>query len=69
MADNKQTLSLGRPGVDARATKLLLSGWSLLQSTEHRRLDQRAISQYFGLAETTFSNLTAGAIELKSRQT
>ena len=38
--------------------KLLLSGWSLLQSIEHRRLDQKAIAQYFGLTETTFSNWT-----------
>ena len=44
--------------------KLLLSGWSLLQSIEHRRLDQKAIAQYCGLTETTFSNWTAGATEL-----
>jgi DNA-binding transcriptional regulator YiaG len=48
----------------ARTVKMLLSGWSLLQALESRRLDQKTLAAYCGLTETTLSNWTAGATDL-----
>jgi hypothetical protein len=64
MADNKPTLSPEWHGVSSRVTKILLSGWSLLQVIENRKLDQKTVAQYCGLSDTTFSNWTAGATDL-----
>jgi hypothetical protein len=61
---NERALSKSRSEVGSRALKLLISGWSLLQADEHRRLDQKTVAAYCGLSETTLANWTAGATEL-----
>jgi predicted XRE-type DNA-binding protein len=48
----------------ARSLKLLQAGWSLVQSLEHRRIDQKAMASYLGLMDSTFSNWMIGATEL-----
>lgn len=61
--------SLSQSKTGARAVRLLLSSWSLLQANEQRRLDQKTLAAYCGLTETTLSNWTIGATELTQLET
>jgi hypothetical protein len=61
---NERALFTSRSKVNSRPLKLLISGWSLLQVGEHRRLDQKTVAAYCGVSETTLANWTAGATEL-----
>jgi hypothetical protein len=61
---NERIPSKSRSELGSRAVKLVLSSWSLLETSEHRPLRQKTIASYCGLTETALSNWTVGDTEL-----